>query len=425
MVRTVRLVVSPLTEGVGFTAVDAALPGVAQAQDGRLLALAARTQATRRLVLAAAPGWEARAAADALEAPGKDVAVLTQLGVRAVLARGVAAQPPLTLLRTPGGLGGVDVLTLVGFGPGSLDGGAASALRQYVASGGAVLLLDAPGAAAALGVQLARPPASAPLQALAGQLGGDVVTFQGYAPLPAVRAPPLATVLGRLGPAQQTAARAWVVGRGLGLGRFAVVTAPDAWRLSAPGQSTQPYARLLARLTGWLQAPKASRFGVTLSEDWASLRVDSASGTRFFPLVAGGAVEGLAVDVLDVQRLVRWPRARLRAAAAARRHPFLEVDGAEALAAAWRRLPAAPRWDVPFRLRSSDAAFCALAALLAAEAMARRLYGWGGSSGSRASTDASSGDTGGMTSGDGRSQRDNATPAARAAAARDASSPAA
>ncbi len=424
-VRTLRLQVSPLTEGISFVAVEAALAGEAQAQDGWLLALAARTRAARRLVLAAAPGWEARAAADALQAPGVEVQLLAPLGVQAVVARGRAPQLPLPLLRTPEGLSGVDLVALVGFGPASLDATAAWGLRHFVESGGAVLLLDAPGAAAALGVDLAPVATAAPLQRLSGQLDEEVVAFRGYPPAATRRTPALSAVLGWLGSTGESARLPWVVGRALGQGRVAVVTAPDLWRLSAPAAAGTAYAALLGRLLGWLEAPRASRTGVFLSNDWNSLRVQDSNGTHFVPLPATGPVSGLAVDAVDVPRFLRWPRARLRAAAAAARHPFLEVDGAAALTSAWRRLPPPPRWPSTVHLRASDAAFGLFAGLLALEALARRLYGGGGRSGSRSTTAASSGETGGTTSGDGRSQRASATAAARAAASRDTSSPAA
>ncbi len=418
VVRTARLSLAPLTPGLSFVAVQAAVAGEAQAQDGRLLTLATRARTARRLVLAAAPGWEARAAAEALETPGADVQVLSLLGTRAVLARGRTPQSPLGLLTTAEALQGVELLVLVGFGPGQLDGAAGAALRRYVQSGGAALVLDAPGAAAALGVELAPLPATAPLQLLQGQLGEEVVGFRGYAPTAALREPPLATVLGRLGPSSAATLRPWVVGRALGEGRLAVVTAPDVWRLSPPGQNASAYRTVLARLVGWLLAPRASRAGVVLAEDWASVRL----GAHTWPLPLSGPVDGLAVDAVELETLLPWPRARLRAAAAARRHPFLEVDGAEALAAAWRRLPEAPRWKGRVALRDSDGAFAAVAALLALEAVARRFYG-GGSAGSRATRAPSSRDAGGTTSGEGRSQCDSATPAARAAAPREAASP--
>ncbi len=424
-VRTLRLRVAPLTEGISFVALEAALAGEAQAQDGRLVPLAARTRVARRLVLAAAPGWEARAAAAGLQAQGVDVQLLAQLGRQAVVARGLAPRPPLALLRTPESLTGVDMLALVGFGPGTVDAAAASALRHYVESGGALLVLDAPGAAMALGVELAPAPTASPRQPLSGQLGGEAVAFRGYAPVPTLRAPALSAVLGRLGPAGEAAPLPWVVGRAVGQGRVAVVTAPDFWRLSAPAANGPVYAALLGQLVGWLEAPRASRSGVFLSDDWAALRVQDGSGAHFVPLPAAGPVDGLAVDAVDFRRFLRWPRARLRAAAAAAHHPFLEMDGAQALASAWRRLPPLPRWPSTVHLRASDGAFGLLAGLLALEALARRLYGRGGRSGSRDTTAASSGETGGTTSGDGRSQRASATAAARAAASRDTPSSAA
>jgi hypothetical protein len=422
-VRTVRLAVSPLAEGVAFVAVEAAVAGEPQAQDGRLLALAARGRLQQRLVLAAAPGWEARAAAGALEAPGARVQALSLLGAQAVVAQGRAPQAPRELLGQPEALRSVGLLALVGFEARDLDGPAAAGLRRFVESGGAALVLDAPGAAAALGVELPKVAAGTPLQPLSGQLDAeDAVHFRGYAPAAALRLPPGIAVLGRLGAPSDASPLPWVVGRALGKGRVAVVTAPDVWRVSPPGQGREAYQRLLSRLVGWLEAPQASRGGVVLAEDWASLRVEGGSGARSVSLPAAGPVDGLPVDSVDVTAFLRWPRARLRAAAAAARHPFLELEGAGALAAAWRRLPAAPRWRQDVRLRNSDGAFCALAALLVLEAMARRLYGGRGGSGIRARTAPSSEDTGGTTSGEGSSQRASATPTSRAAALREASS---
>jgi hypothetical protein len=422
-VRTMRLAVSPLSEGVAFVAVEAAVAGEAQAQDGRLLALAARRHVQHRLVLAAAPGWEARAAAGALETQGARVEALSLLGRVAVVAQGRPPQSPRELLGQPEALRGVGLLALVGFEAEDFDAKAAAGLRRFVESGGAALLLDAPGAAAALRVQLPKVAGSSHLQALSGQLDAEeAVHFRGYAPSAALRLPAGVSVLGRLGATGDASPLPWVVGRALGKGRVAVVTAPDVWRVSPPGEGREAYQRLLSRLVGWLEAPRASREGVVLAEDWASLRVEDASGTRTLSLPAAGPVDGLSVDSVDLASFVRWPRARLRAAAAAARHPFLEVEGADALAAAWRRLPAAPRFRQDKSARNSDGAFCVLAALLALEALARRLYGGRGGSGSRARTSPSSEDTGGRTSGEGKSQRASATPASRAAALRETSS---
>jgi hypothetical protein len=418
VVRLVRLDVSPLSEGVGFVAVEASLPGEPQAQDGRLVALAARRRTLRRMVLAAAPGWEARAAADALEAPGASVQVLTRLGASAVVARGHPAEDPRHLLGRPEALGGVDLVALVGFPAGALDGRAAAGLRRFVQGGGAALVLEAPGAAAALGFDAGRAAATAPLGELSGQWGSEAAFgFRGYLPPPALPLPAGAAVLGRLGTQGNASTLPWVVGRALGQGRVALVTAPDLWRLSSPGQGRAAYRNLLARLVGWLEAPRSAR-GVVLAEDWASLRWEDGSATRTIALPTTAPVDALPVEPVDLATVFRWPRARLRAEAAAAHHPFLEEEGAEALAAAWGRLPPPPRWRTRVPVRASDAAWCTLAALLVLEAMARRLYGGGGGGGSRASTAPSSEEAGGTTSGEGRSQRASAVPAPRAAALR-------
>jgi hypothetical protein len=423
VVRTVRLPVAPLAEGVAFVAVEARVEGEAQAQDGRLLVLSARKRLQQRLLLAAAPGWEARAATEALEAKGARVQSLTLLGAKAVVARGRAPEAPQHVLAAQEGLSGVGLLTLVGFGKKDLDAASARGLRHYVESGGAALLLDAPGAAAALGVELKAAAESAALQPLSGQFASEeAVHFRGYAPSATVHLPAGIAVLGRLGTVGDKAPLPWVLGRALGKGRVAVVTAPDIWRLSPPGKGREAYQRLLSRLVGWLEAPASSRAGAVLSEDWTSLQVEEEGGVRLVPLPATSLVGGLRVDTLEAETLLRWPRARLRAAAAAVRHPFLELEGPSALGAAWRRLPPAPSFRLRLPLRGSDAAFFVLCALLVLEAAARRLYPGAGDRGSRANTGPSSGDTGGTDSGDGSSQRASATPASRAAALRAASS---
>jgi hypothetical protein len=420
VVRTLRLVLSPLQEGVAFVAVEARVADEPQAEDGRLLALAARVQAEHRLVLAAAPGWESRAAAAALQTRGAQVDVLSLLGTRAVVARGRAAQAPRDVLEDASGLEGVGLLALVGFGQRELDGSAAAGLRHYVESGGAALVLDAPGAAAALGVEVPPVAATAPLRPLVGQLASlEAFSFRGYAPPFTFHAPAGAAVLGRLGPAGQAELLPWVVGRAVGKGRVAVVTAPDVWRVSPPGEGREAYLRLLARLVGWLEAPLASRHGAVLSEDWAGLRLEKESAAaRFIPLPTTERVDGLAVDTVDVATFNHSARAALRAAAAGAHHPFLELEGTQALASAWGRLPAPPRWKTDVRMRASESTFAALAGLLVLEALARRRYGAGGGRGRRESSAASVEETGGTTSGEGLSQRANETPASRAAARR-------
>lgn len=424
-VRTVRLVVAPLAEGVSFVAVEARIAGEAQAQDGRLLALATRARTPRRVVLAASPGWEARAAAEALEATGARVEALTLLGSRAVAARGRAAEDPRHLLAEGARPDELDLLVLVGFSERDFDRAAAAGLRRYVESGGAALLLESPGAARALGIELVAAPPATPERPLLGRLeSGEAFPLLAYPPTSALLVPPGTTVLGRLGGREEASPAPWLLGRSVGKGRLAVVTAPDLWRLSPPGQGRQAYQGVLRSLVGWLEAPRASRAGVVLAEDWTSLGVFGAAGPRSVPLAAEEGAAGLGVDPVDPGSFIAWPRARLRAAAARRGHPFLEPDGAEALARAFARLPPAPRWTAPLPLRFSDAAFCLLAALVALEAAARRLYRRP-ESGSPVRTPPSSGDTGGRTTGEGRSQRESAMPAARAAAAREGPSSAA
>jgi len=422
-VRTVRLSISPLSEGVIYLAAEALVPGEPQAQDGRLLALAARSRTSRRLVLATSPAWEARAATEALDTTGARVDALTLVGSRAVAARGGSPEDPRQVLRDTDRLEALDLLVLVGFSE-DLDAAAAAGLRRYVERGGGALLLSSPGAARALGMAIPPLAAAAPERSLVAALGtGETLAFRGYAPSAPAMLLPGTEVLGRLGDPGDSAPLPWLVGRALGLGRVAAATAPDVWRLSPPGRGREAYRSVLRSLVGWLEAPRASRAGVVLSDDWASLRPADASSAALAPLSAPGVIAGLPVDSLDSAALIGWPRARLRAAAARTGHPFLEPDGAEELALALERLPPPPRWTGSISLRSSDAAFVLLAALVVLEALARRLYRRTG--GRRANNALSSGDTGGSATGAGRSQRDSATAAARAAAARDGASSAA
>jgi hypothetical protein len=417
VVRKVRLALSPLAEGVAFLAVEARVPEEPQAEDGRLLALAARAASKRRLVLSSAPGWEARAVATALQGEGVTVDVLSLLGARAVVARGQPPRTPQDVLRDKEALQGIGVLALVGFGPKDLDAAAREGLRRYVGAGGAALLLQAPGAAAALGVEVPGLAPTTPLQPLVGQVAPlDGVAFRGYAPAAHLHPPAGMAVLGRLGPAGEGDAAPWVLGRAFGQGRFLVVTAPDMWRLSPPGRGSEAYRQVLARLLGWLEAPEAARGRLVLAEGWESLRLEGGAESAPVPLPAQGLADGLAVDAVELATFNHSPRASLRAAAARQHHPFLELEGPEALAAAWHRLPAPPRWRQDVPLRKSDVAFSALAFLLALEALARRRYSGSGGSGSRARSEASAAETGGTTSGEGLSQRANTTPASREAA---------
>jgi hypothetical protein len=420
VVRTVRLPVSPIAEGVAFLAVEASIASEPQARDGRMLALATRGRPPRRMVLAGAPGWEARAAADALASGGAQVSVLSLLGTSAVVARGQVAEDPRQLLAHPERLDGVDLLALVGFSTHALDARAAAGLRQFIDAGGAALVLDSPGVAAALGVALDSVPAASSLRPLLGRLGADgAMAFQGYPPPPGLELTPGLTVLGHLGAPGDPAPAPWVVGRALGKGRLAVVTAPDLWRLSPPGVGRSAYLHAFLPLMGWLEAARASRGSMVLSDDWSVLRVADGDGTRDVPLPTSSPVAGLTVDAVDLPAFIRSPRARLRAEAARSRHPFLEPDGADALAATLRRLPPPASWVAAVPMRKSDAAWCLLVGLLALEALARRAYRGTGESGSRARTSPSSEDTGGSVTGDGRSQRASAAPASRAEVVRD------
>ncbi|HMK73945.1 MAG TPA: hypothetical protein VK454_11440, partial [Myxococcaceae bacterium] len=245
-VATVRLAVAPLHEGISFVAVEVRIAGEPQAQDARLLAVAARARSPRRTVLAASPGWEARAAAEALETTGARVEVQTLLGTRAVAARGRGAVDPRQLLReTTAGPDGLDLLVLVGFSERDLDPAAAAGLRGYLEAGGGALLLESPAAARALGIELPPVPAAGAERSLLGRLeAGTTLPLRGFAPAVPLSVPPGTAVLGRLEALDEASPAPWLLGRAVGKGRVAVVTAPDLWRLSPPGQGREAYQGL-------------------------------------------------------------------------------------------------------------------------------------------------------------------------------------
>lgn len=340
------------SDGVSFVLVRAR---VGDEGDAVVVPIVTRTRGTNRLVLAAAPGWEARAAGEALAKRG-EVVRLTRVGATANLSRG--ATPPTSadpLDRLSGDLSTVDLLVLAGFGGEELSS-KATRLERYVRDGGAILFLGEPPRLPGLPLPTVAAESaeenSLPTR-VTGTLGDRRVTFLGFGAWKA-SLPVAGLVLGRLGHAP------WIVGRSVGRGRIAAMTAPDAWRTG------RDYATVLGDVVGWLEANRAGS-GAALSPDYRSL---SLGGQRV-SLPASG-IGGFAVDAVDPAALLPAGRARARTEAARLRRPFLETDTGEELTTMLARFPQPGPLPRTLSARDLDSVWLALAALLVLEVAIRR-----------------------------------------------------
>jgi len=349
------LPVSSAAEGVSFALVRAS---VGEQGDAAVVPIVARSREPRRLVLGAAPGWEARAAGEALAERGQ-VERITRLGRTAVVARGVAAEEPLDRLSRD--LSGYDLVVLVGFPAEELRGAREAALRRYVAGGGALLFLG--GIPELASLPLPQTDADATGESVlpsrvTGAFAGSTTSFVGY---PAWKSSlPLAgVVLGRLDGAP------WIVGRAVAKGRIAAVTAPDAWRVGAPGGRSE-YETLLYGVVAWLEAGRSGK-PISLSPDLRSLVV----GGETVSLPAAQA-DGLSIDPVDPLALLPEGPARERVLARRRHLPLVMADSPGELASLLARVPGEP--PVPRRVsaRDSDAIWLALCAALVLEVALRR-----------------------------------------------------
>ena len=366
----VRLPVVPLAPGLLLVAVEAGLEGE-PASDGRLVVLGTRQEPARRLLLSATPSWEARSAAEALEALGERPATeSTRLATQAVFTRGASRRSPAALLGDAAALRAYDTLVLAGFRAADLPAAAVAGLRHFLEQGGAVLVLGNDGPPAALGWPESGDGDLSLHERLTGTFGGvEAFRFRGYAPGTDVDPPLGAEILGEV-ELEGGAPRPWIVGRAVGRGRLAQVTAPDLFRVSPPAGRGPAYRGLLARILAWAEAAPG-RPGPALEPGWQGVRMPD------------GSLEGLPSGA-DPATLVTAPRARLRAALERRHQPFLEIDGAGGLAAAWGRVPRPSPVREQHKLRHDDLVFALLSASIGLEALLRRSRaGQGNATGTR------------------------------------------
>ena len=352
---TLSVPVSAATEGISFGLIRAT---VGEDGDSKVIAIVTRSRASRRLVLAAAPGWEARAAGEALGKRGP-VERLTRLGATAVLARGARPEEPLD--RLSGDLSTTDLVVLSGFTREDLVGARESALSRYVREGGAVLFLGGPPRLDSLPLPQTQSLAAggSPLPTLVtGTFGGRAIAFRGFPPWKTAL-PEAGVVLARLD------GKPWIVGRALEKGRIAAVTAPDAWRAGTSGSSAD-YEALLSDIVSWLEAGRSGT-PILLSPDLASLV--SAGVTSALPAAERG---NLPVDPVDPLTLLPPGPARERILALRLRLPFLTADSEEELSSLLGRIPAEEPLPRRVSARSLNAIWLALCALLVAEVSIRR-----------------------------------------------------
>ena len=363
---TLSLPVSAAAEGISFALVAAA---VGEQGDAVVVPLVTRTHQGRRVVLAAAPSWEARAAGEALAKRGA-VERITRLGSKAVLRRESAPvvtkapqapnapKDPLDLLA--GDLSKTDLVVLCAFTREDLAGATEASLARYVREGGALLFLGGVPRLSSLPVPVTSEGAGeAGLPSrVTGTSAGRTLAFSGF---PAWKStlPSAGVVLGRLDGAP------WIVGRAVGLGRIAAIIAPDSWRAGAAG-SGGGYEALLGGVVAWLEAGRAGA-PVLLSRDLRALEV---SGTSI-PLPAE-SVSGLPVDPVDPFALLPPGPAKERVLARRAGVPFLTATSETELSDLRARIP--PPAPLPRGLyaREFDAIWLALCALLVFEVALRR-----------------------------------------------------
>jgi len=346
--------VRPAAEGVSFALVRA---GIGEDGDALVVPVVTRSRPARRLVLAAAPGWEARAAGEALAKRG-EVERLTRLGATTTIVRGgEKAVDPID--RLAGGLSGIDLVVLAGFRREELSGRPEATLLRFVTDGGALLFLGEPPRLATLPLPSTGSAGEESLlpSPVTGMLADRRASFLGF---PAWQAtlPIGGVVLGRLGDAP------WIVGRAVGRGRIAALTAPDLWR-AGPA-----YEALLGDLTGWLEAGRGGEV-VNLTPDLRTLRVGD-SRVALPAAASASEIAGLAVDPVDPFALLPSGRARQRVEAIRRHVPFLEADTALELTSVLSRIPEPEPLPRRAFARDVDAIWLALAALLVVEVWLRR-----------------------------------------------------
>jgi hypothetical protein len=360
-VLRLELPLLPAMEGLLPVVVTARAGG---ATDAQLHALVVRRRAVRRLLVAGAPSWEARRAAEVLDLSPARVDVVTRVGRSAIALRPRGLQPPSTLLTSPE-VDGYASIVLVDpgdwLGPDALAG-----LAAWVERGGGLVVLGR----ARLPPALAPGPTPAgpagPPHRLQAHWGTDHWSFDGFDPAEGTVAPG-AVVLGEVGPSDR-ALHPWVVGRTAGQGRVLQVLAEDAWRLSPPGGDATRLAKLLGAAVAWVEAARPVP-EVTVADDARSVLWTDDGGRHRAPFGLEQAVLGL--PLANLPAALDLP-IRLRADAARAGKPWIDVASWAELGRAWVRAPAPPTLRRHVLIRSQAETWGVWAALLTAEIAMRR-----------------------------------------------------
>ena len=352
----------PAAEGVVPVVVSArAGPAV----DGQLRTLAVRRRTVRRLLLAGAPSWEARRAAEVLDLAPATVDVVTRVGRTATASRPRTLPAPANLLTTPATLDAYSSIVLVDpgdwLGPEALTG-----LTAWVERGGGLVVLGRgrlPGSLAP-GISPAGP--AGPPHRLQARWAGNSWAFEGFDAAEGALSPG-SVVLGEAGPSERTL-RPWVVGRTSGKGRVLQLLAEDAWRLSPPGGDATRLSTLLGSAVAWVEAARPAP-PVTVSDDARSVLWADDAGRHRTPFGLGRSVLGL--ELASLPAALDLP-IRLRADAAREGRPWIEVGGWTELADLWSRAPAPATLRRQQLIRTHPATWLVWAALLATEIGLRR-----------------------------------------------------
>ena len=335
------------------------------AVDAQLRALAVRRRAVRRLLLAGAPSWEARRAAEVLDLTPATVDVITRVGRTATASRPRALPAPATLLTSPTALDAYTSVVLVDpgdwLGPESLAG-----LAAWVERGGGLVVLGRGRLPASLTPGTSPAGPAGPPHRLQARWAGNGWDFEGFDAAEGPLAPGT-VVLGEAGPSER-ALRPWVVGRAAEKGRVLQVLAEDAWRLSPPGGDATRLSTLLGGAVAWVEAARPAP-AITLGEGGRSVLWADDGGRHRTPFGLGRNVVGL--QLANLPAALDLP-IRLRSDAALAGRAWIEVGGWPELADLWARAPAPATLRRQQLIRSHPASWLVWAALLTAEIGLRR-----------------------------------------------------
>ena len=361
-VLRLELPMLPATEGVLPVQVNAR---AGPAADGRLAALVVRRRLVRRLLVAGAPSWDARRAAEALDLAPARLDVLTRIGRTATASRPRDLPRPAALFGSPEALAPYASIILVDpgdwLGPDALAG-----LTAWVERGGGLVVLGRGRLPAGLGLGPTPTGPAGPPHRVVARWGDNRWSFEGFDPAEGPVAPG-AVVLGELGSSDR-ALHPWVVGRTLGQGRVLQLLAEDAWRLSPPGGDALRLPAVLGAAVAWVEAARRVA-PVSIAEDARSVLWTDAAGRHRTPFGLGHRV--LDLEVASLPAALDLP-IRLRADAARAGKPWIDVTSWVELGRAWVRAPAPVAFTWRELLRTHPATWAVWALLLSAEVGLRR-----------------------------------------------------